>query len=140
MIEKMTRMKQAACPDGIPPDDMEEGVGEKKHDKNEKIDDRKEAECPDGTPHDDMEEGVSEIKDDKNERIDEEKESEFPDVTPPESTTMDEGKGTKNEKGYEDVDLDELYESTYYDDKDHDIFDNQEENIIIFVIITSGFI
>ena len=45
---------------------MEEGVGEKKDDKNEKIDEEKEAECPDGTPTDDMEEGVSERINDKN--------------------------------------------------------------------------
>ena len=37
---------------------MEEGVGEKKDDKNERIDEEKEAACPYGTPPDDMEEGV----------------------------------------------------------------------------------
>ena len=44
---------------------MEEGVSEKKDDKNEKIDEGKEAEFPDTTPPDYMEEGVSEKKDEK---------------------------------------------------------------------------
>ena len=46
---------------------MEEGVGERKDNKNEKHYEGKEAECPYGTPPDDMEEGVGEKKDDKNE-------------------------------------------------------------------------
>ena len=54
---------------------MEEGVGEKKDDKNEIIDEGKEAACPDGTSPDDMEEGVGEKQDDKNVIIDEEKEA-----------------------------------------------------------------
>ena len=45
----------AACPDGTPPDDMEEGVSEKKYDKNESIYEEKEAKFPDVTPPDDME-------------------------------------------------------------------------------------
>ena len=45
---------------------MEEGVSEKKGDRNETIDEWKEAECPDVTPPDDMEEGVSEITDETN--------------------------------------------------------------------------
>ena len=48
---------------------MEEGVSERKYDKNEKIDEGKEAECPDGTPPGDMEEGVNERKDDKNKKM-----------------------------------------------------------------------
>ena len=48
---------------------MEEGVSERKYDKNEKIDEVKEAEFPDDTPPDDMEEGVSEKKDDKNKNM-----------------------------------------------------------------------
>ena len=76
IIENMTRIKnyevnEAECPDDTPPDDMEEGVREKKDDKNEKNDEEKKVACPDDTPSDDMEEGVSEKKDDKNERIDE---------------------------------------------------------------------
>ena len=74
-----------------------------------------------------MEEGVSETKDDKKKY--EEKEAECPDDTPPESTTMDGGKGVNNEKVGENVDLDELDESTCYDDKYYDIYDNEEENI-----------
>ena len=39
---------------------MEEGVGDEKDDKNERINEVKEAEFPDGTPPNDMEEGVCE--------------------------------------------------------------------------------
>ena len=42
---------------------------------------------------------------------------------------MDGGKGVNNEKVGEDVDLDELDESTCYDEKYYDIYDNKEENI-----------
>ena len=35
--------KEEKCPDDTPPDDMEEGVSERKDDKNEKIDEGKEA-------------------------------------------------------------------------------------------------
>ena len=38
---------------------MEEGVRERKNDKNEKNDEGKEVECPDDTPPDDTEEGVA---------------------------------------------------------------------------------
>ena len=63
--EKMARKKnyevnKAELPYDTPPDDMEEGVCEKKHDKNENIIDRKEVECQDETPNNDMEEGVDE--------------------------------------------------------------------------------
>ena len=37
---------------------------------------------------------------------------------------MDGGKGVNNEKVGENVDLDELDESTCYDDKYYDIYDN----------------
>ena len=43
-------------------DYVEEGEGEKKHDKNERNFDGKEAECQDDTPPNDMEEGVGEKK------------------------------------------------------------------------------
>ena len=52
---------------------MEEGVSERKDDKNGKIDEGKNAECPNDTPPKDMEEGVSERKDDKNEKLTSEK-------------------------------------------------------------------
>ena len=42
---------------------------------------------------------------------------------------MDGGKGVNNGKVGEDVDLDELYESTCYDDKYYDIYDNEDKNI-----------
>ena len=35
--------KEAACRDGTPPDDMEEGIGEKQDDKNVRIDEEKES-------------------------------------------------------------------------------------------------
>ena len=41
---------------------MEEGVGDEKDDKNERICEGKEAECPDFTPPDNMEEGLGEKK------------------------------------------------------------------------------
>ena len=47
---------------------MEDGVSERKHDKNEKNDEEQEAEYPHSTPHDHMEEGVSEKKDYRNEK------------------------------------------------------------------------
>ena len=99
---------------------MEEGVSDRKDDKNEKNDEEKEAECLDDTIPFDMEEGVKDINDEvKNEG----------ETTDSESTTMDEGKGVNNEKVGENVDLDELDESTCYDDKYYDIYDNEEENI-----------
>ena len=61
-IERIDEGKDAGFPDDSPPDDMEEGVGQKIDEKNDIIDEVKEAECPDGTPPDDMEEGVSEKK------------------------------------------------------------------------------
>ena len=36
-MKKIYEGKEAECPDGTPPDDMEEGVSEKKVDKNEKL-------------------------------------------------------------------------------------------------------
>ena len=42
---------------------MEEGVSDRKNDRNEKNDEEKEAELPDDTPRVDMEEGVSDRKD-----------------------------------------------------------------------------
>ena len=39
---------------------------------------------------------------------------------------MDEGKGVSNEKVGKDVDLDELDDSTCYDDKYYYIYDNEE--------------
>ena len=54
---------------------MEEGVSERKDDKNEKRYEGKEAKSPDSTPPVDMKEGVSERKDDKNEKMDEGKEA-----------------------------------------------------------------
>ena len=44
---------------------MEEGVSDRKYEKNEKNDEGKQSGCPDDTPPHDMEEGVSDIKDDK---------------------------------------------------------------------------
>ena len=41
---------------------MEEGVSDRKNDKNKKNDEGKKAECPEDTPPVDMEEGVSDIK------------------------------------------------------------------------------
>ena len=62
-IVRIDEGKEAACPDGTTPDDMKEGVGEKKtDDKNVIIDKVKETACPDGTPPDDMEKGVGEKK------------------------------------------------------------------------------
>ena len=74
---------------------MEEGVGEKKDDKNVRIDEGKEVVCPDGTPPDDMEEGVGEKKDDKNVIIDEVKEAACPYGTHPDD--MEEGVGEKKD-------------------------------------------
>ena len=48
---------------------MEEGVSDRKDDKNEKNDEGKEAYCPDDTSPVEMEEGVSDRKDDKNEKM-----------------------------------------------------------------------
>ena len=45
---------------------MEEGVSDRKDDKNGKNDEGKEAECPDDTPPVDMEKGVSDRKIKKN--------------------------------------------------------------------------
>ena len=42
---------------------------------------------------------------------------------------MDEVKVVNNEKVDENIDLDYLDESTFYDDKYYDIYDNEEENI-----------
>ena len=70
-MSKLARKKRQTCADGTSSDDMEEGVGEKKDDKNEIIDEEKEAAFPDGTPPDDMDEGVGEKQDDNNVRIDE---------------------------------------------------------------------
>ena len=47
---------------------MEEGVSDRKYDKNEINDEEKEAECPYDNPKIDMEKGVSERKNDKNEK------------------------------------------------------------------------
>ena len=44
--------KEVELPDDTPPDDMEEGVSERKDDKNEKNDEGKEAEFPDEPPDD----------------------------------------------------------------------------------------
>ena len=43
-------VKEAECPDDTPPDDMDEGVSERKDDNNEKNDEGKEIEFPDETP------------------------------------------------------------------------------------------
>ena len=48
---------------------MEEGVSDRKDEKNKTIEDRKEAECPYDTPPVDLEEVVSDRKDDKNEKL-----------------------------------------------------------------------
>ena len=48
---------------------MEEGVSERKNDRDKKNDEGKEAESPDDTLPVVMEEGVSEIKNDKNEKM-----------------------------------------------------------------------
>ena len=66
---------EAECPDGTSPADMEEGVKDRKYDKNEKNDEEKEAEFLDDTFSVDIEEGVSDRKDDKNEKNNEEKEA-----------------------------------------------------------------
>ena len=58
---------------------MEVGVGDKKYDKNDRLDDEKEAACPIGTHPDDMEVGVGYEKDDNNDRLDDEKEAACPD-------------------------------------------------------------
>ena len=41
MNERIDEGKQAECPDGTPPDDVEEGVSERNNDKNKKIDEGK---------------------------------------------------------------------------------------------------
>ena len=52
---------------------MEEGVGDEKDDKNERIYAEKEEKCPDVTLPDDMEKGVGDEKYDKNDILDDEK-------------------------------------------------------------------
>ena len=52
---------------------MEEGVYDRKDDKNEKSDEEKEAECPYGTSPVDIEEVVSDRKHDKNKKMTREK-------------------------------------------------------------------
>ena len=84
---------------------MEEGVGDNKTDKSENNDERKEAECVDDRK----------IK----KRRNNEKKNED-ETTDTKSTTMDEVKGMKSEKGGKDFDLDQFDESTcsgdtYYD-------------------------
>ena len=54
---------------------MEEGVNDKKYDKNEKKDEGKEAECPDYTSPVDMEECLGDRKDDNNGKNDEGKDA-----------------------------------------------------------------
>ena len=78
MIEKMTTMKndeekESECPDDTSPVDMEEGVSDRKDDKNEKNDEEKYAECADDASPVDMEKGVIDRKYDKNEKNVEEK-------------------------------------------------------------------
>ena len=68
---------------------MEEGVGDEKDDKNDRLDDEKEAACPDDTAPDDIEVGVGDEIYDKNERLDDEKEASCPDDTP--TDDMEEG-------------------------------------------------
>ena len=55
MNENIYEEKDAASPDGTPPDDMEEGIRDEKDDKNKRMYAEKEAKCPDFTPPDDME-------------------------------------------------------------------------------------
>ena len=54
---------------------MEEGVGDEKDDKNDRLDDEKEAACLDDTPPDDMEVGIGDEKDENIYRLDDEKEA-----------------------------------------------------------------
>ena len=68
---------------------MEEGVSDRKYDKNGKNDEEKESECLDDTSPVDIEEGVNDRKYDKNEKNDEKKEAERPYDTYP--VDMDEG-------------------------------------------------
>ena len=65
------------------------------------------AEIPDDTPPADMEEDVKYINDEGGNEGE---------TTECQNTTMEEGKGVNNEKSGKDVDLDELDESTCFDD------------------------
>ena len=48
---------------------MEEGVRDRKNDRNEKLMREKRQKCPDDSPPVDMEEGVSDRKNDRNEKM-----------------------------------------------------------------------
>ena len=63
----------------------------------------------------------------KNEKYDEEKKE--GETTDYDSTTIDEGKWVINERGGNDVDLDEFDASTFSGDRFYDIFDKGEEII-----------
>ena len=79
---KKNEEKEADCLDDTPPIDKQEGVNDRKSDKNEKKVEGKEAEFPDDTPPVDTEEGVSGRKYDKNEKLMKEK-RQTPEMTLP---------------------------------------------------------
>ena len=68
--------------DETSPIQNEEGLNDRKDDKNKKYDEDKYPECLDNTSTVDMEEGVVDRKDDSKEDNDEGKEAECPDDTP----------------------------------------------------------
>ena len=65
-IKKKDEGKEVECLDDTSPVEIEEGVSDRKYDKNEKNDEEKEAERPDDTSPINVEEGVKYIKDDRN--------------------------------------------------------------------------
>ena len=67
---------EAECTDDTSIDEMQEGVSDRKDDKNKKYDQEKESECPDDTSSVDIEEGVGDKKDGRSENNDEVKEAE----------------------------------------------------------------
>ena len=67
---KIYEEEVAACPDGTPPDDTEEGVSEKKL-QEWKFNEGKNVKFPDVTSLDDMEKGVGDEYDDNTGRLNE---------------------------------------------------------------------
>ena len=72
-MQQLMRKNETKCPDFTPPDDMEEGEGDEKYDKNKRNDQEKEGACPDVSPPHYIEEGEGDEKDDKNEKQEKEK-------------------------------------------------------------------
>ena len=79
----MMDMCYSEFPNATSPVDMEEGVNDRKYDKNEKNDEEKDTECPDDTLPVDIEESVGDRNDNRNEKKDEGKEAEHPNDTSP---------------------------------------------------------